>query len=213
MSMMDELITIKNEIKHSIEELGGNVSGGMITYGEAIRGLRVGEIILPPNIKFSNSTFTTIPYINTNGYTDTKDMFSNCRQLVELESFDTSGVVDMRYMFTNCIALKTLPVLDCSSVQIFDIFGHKGGGFSTLNITNVGGFLNLGKSVRNGKIITFYLLNTSRTSWVNIFNSLYNMKSNNMSNLNIQMNTNNMRKLLDSDIAIVTNKGWIISAV
>lgn len=213
MSMTDELVTTKNEIKNSIEEIGGIITGGMITYGDAIRNVRIGEIHLPPNVKFSHSTFTTLPYINTNGYTDAEDMFSNCRQLVELKSFDTSGVVNMSYMFTNCIALKTLPVLDCSSVQIFDIFGHKGEGYSTLNVTNVGGFLNLGKSLRSGEIITFYLLNTSRTSWVNIFNSLYDRKSNNMSNSNIQMNTNNMGKLLDGDIAIATTKGWIISAV
>ena len=53
---------------------------------------------------------------NTSNCLSTKYAFSDCANLITINSFNTSNVTDMSYMFNQCTALLTIPQLDTSNV-------------------------------------------------------------------------------------------------
>lgn len=69
-------------------------------------------------IKFSNSTFSAMPFtlICDSGVTDMGSMFNYCRNLTTLDvsNFDTSNVTDMGSMFRYCGNLTTVKVINCN---------------------------------------------------------------------------------------------------
>ena len=86
----------------------------------------VQTVDLKTGIKFSNSTFSAMPYtlICDSGVTDMRHMFSNCINLktLDVSNFNTSNVTDMYQMFSTCRNLTTLDVSN----------------FNTSNVTNMG---------------------------------------------------------------------------
>ena len=53
---------------------------------------------------------------NTSNCTTANYTFSDCANLITINSFDTSNVTNMSYMFMNCTNLLTIPQLDTSNV-------------------------------------------------------------------------------------------------
>ena len=137
----------KDAIKQAIIGKGVDVSDTdtFRSYADKITSIQSGGSLAgaPSGIRFSNSTFTTvpveiIPYLeaqtdlggifmrcnslttvplfNTNRATDMSNMFNGCMSLQTLQLLDTSNVVDMHYMFPDCRALKTVPQFNTSKV-------------------------------------------------------------------------------------------------
>ena len=137
----------KGLIKEAIIAKGGTVSDEdtFRSYADKISSIQSGGSIAgaPSGIRFSNSTFTTVPveiipyleaqtdlsgmfmqctslatvqFFNTKGVTDTSNMFNGCLSLKSVSLLDTSSVVDMHYMFPDCIALETVPAFETSNV-------------------------------------------------------------------------------------------------
>ena len=83
------------------------------------------EIDLKTGIKFSNSTFSAMPYtlICDSGVTNMRSMFSNCENLTTLDvsSFDTINVTDMNGLFYSCYSLKTLDVSNFDTSKVTDM--------------------------------------------------------------------------------------------
>lgn len=65
---------------------------------------------------FSNSTFTTMPLINTSSATTMERMFYGCSKLTSVPQLNTSSATRTNEMFYGNYALVTVPVFDLSSV-------------------------------------------------------------------------------------------------
>lgn len=119
---LQELISVKNDIKTAIQEKGVTPTGGLSSYADAIRDIETGDIIieghlkLPNNTKFAYSEFAEAPVFDTSEYTNMSDMFEQCRSLTNVPQYNTSNVTDMSRMFSQCTSLSVIPKLDTSNV-------------------------------------------------------------------------------------------------
>lgn len=138
---------------------------------------------------------TSIPKIDTSKVTNMLDIFYGCSSLQTIPQLDTSNVTDMTYMFCNCQNLTSIPRLDVSNVnKMISTFQH------CPNLTDIGGLINLKVSVEisySGKL--------TRESVLNIFNDMAVVD-----NETIYFHKNVISKLTDEDIAIATQKGWLV---
>ena len=128
------------------------------------------EIDLKIGIKFSNSTFSAVPYtlICDSGVTDMSNLFSDCSNLTTLDvsNFDTSKVTNMDSMFASCNYLTTL---DLSN-------------FNTSNVTNMFYMFGACYELTTLDLSSF---NTSKvTNMYSMFGHCYNLTTLDLSNFN-----------------------------
>ena len=196
--------------------------------------------LITPNVTNTNSMFygceklTSVPLFDTSNVTNTGNMFYNCRVLTSVPLFDTSNVTNtgnmfygcyklntipefntskasyMRSMFEYCNALNNVPLLDCSSAtNVENLFGSSSLPF----LTNIGGFKNLGMqpSLLGTTSIISPLSYLTHDSLMNVINNLYDRATAGLSILTLKLSYMSKTYLSDEEIAIATNKGWIIS--
>lgn len=135
---------------------------------------------------------------------DVEGMFMYCGSLTTAPRIKTINVKDFNNMFQYCTNLTTVPEYDASSAtSANDMFNGCG------NLVNFGGLKNLKidfTGIRKcGKL--------SYQSIINVLNGLFDFRGNGDSNTTrtLQLNSSSMSKLSDSDKAIATNKGWILT--
>ena len=113
-------------------------------------------------------------------------------------------------MFSGCSSLTAIPQFDTSSVtNMSSIFGSTG----LSNLTDFGGFKNLGMAKSLSSPSSNFLThasNLTHESLMNVINNLYDRKSAGYSNLTIDFGSTNLAKLTDEEKAIATNKGWTL---
>lgn len=159
----------------------------------------------------------TIPFpqnIDCSNAIKISSMFQRCVCAGELNLKNTGKVTDMSYAFNYCSNLTKIGELDCSSVvNINGAFGNSN------SIKEMAGFLNLGKAYLTtaNQYNSYYMLdlsynyNLTHESIINIFNSLYDIKSAGVKTQRVRVNSNTTMKILtDDDIKILTDKGWEI---
>lgn len=153
---------------------------------------------------------TTIPLLNTSKVTIMSQMFQYCSALQTIPQLDTSNVTNMQQMFNGCSSLQSLPLLDCGNVTNISSFFEYTKNITTL--TDLGGFKNL-KINWNDNNGLYRLPNLTYESVMNVINNLYDFRNNgdDTTTRTIQFNSNSKALLSDADIAIATNKGWVIS--
>ena len=152
---------------------------------------------------------TTVPQFNTSNVTNMNEMFRSCINLTTIPQFDTSKVTDMGAMFENCRKLTDLPILDLSKcTSVHGMFRQ------CYNLTNIGGFIQLGKAFRTRTHVKWHLEDSAvltRESCINIFNNLSTLNPLTNEGSTLTFNPAVIAKLSADDIAIATNKGWIIA--
>lgn len=175
-----------------------------------------------------------VPMLNTSNVTTMDDMFSNCLSIQKLPNFDTSNVISMNRMFAQCSLLREIPEIDTSKVtsvvnmvsqclrlekiplldfgNVTDIRNF----FTSLynnNLTDLGGFKNLKIDWDDG----FGLAGCPRLtheSLLNVINNLYDFRANGDTTTvkKLEISIQSLSRLSDDEIAIATNKGWILTA-
>lgn len=142
-----------------------------------------------------------------------KNMFQRCVCSGELNLKNTGKVEDMSYAFNYCRNLTKIGELDCSSVvNIYYTF------IGSNSIKEMNGLLNLGKAYLptadqynlNYMLDLSYNSNLTHESVINVFNSLYDIKSKGIKIQRIRLHSKIKEMLTADDIKIVTNKGWEI---
>ena len=82
----------------------------------------VQSIDLKTGIKFSESTFSAVPFtlICDSGVTNLYCLFYDCTNLktLDLSNFDTSNVTDMSKMFDTCSSLTTLDLSNFNTINV-----------------------------------------------------------------------------------------------
>ena len=144
--------------------------------------------------------------------------FSSCSKLETIifpDDIGTKfGATNIEQMFRACINLTTLPLINASNViNIYWLF------YQTKNITNLGGFRNLGEAYLTTQSANYtdYSLDVSQCSLIikqsiiNVLNNLYDIASKGCNTQSIVLGSTNIAKLTEDEIAIATNKGWTVS--
>ena len=164
---------------------------------------------------FSGCTNLTTCTLDLTNAIDTTSMFQSCAKLTTFSPrMNLSKVRKMEYMFYGCSSLVTLPELDCDSCEnMSSIFAN------CYNLTNIGGFRNLGKAYSttasaNNTDYRIYLgselRNLTKQSILNVFNSVYNIASKGCKVQQIYVPSTLYQQLTSEEIAIATNKGWSV---
>lgn len=168
-------------------------------------------------------TLTSVPLFDTSKVQYMNDMFHYCYKLTSVPQFDTSKCLNFSNMFANCDSLVDVPEFDWSGYQSIyggsEIFGVSYN--YAKNIENIGGFKNAGKgytkSTSNNTykdIIICYCPKLTHQSCMNVINKVYDMNLNteNTYTPKIRFHATPYALLSADDIAIATNKGWIVQA-
>lgn len=156
------------------------------------------------------------PDIDLNKSSDTscRQMFYGCDQLRYIPQYDMSNKTGVEEMFYTAYNLIEIPLLDFSNVKyLSSLFGYSNNYYG---LKTLGGFKNVGKSFTSTSSLTNQILdisllyNLTHESLMNVINNLYDL------NLNgkwgrLTLGTINISKLTSDEIAIATNKGWIVS--
>ena len=160
------------------------------------------------------NSLTTVPQLDTSKVTDMKDMFYGCLALTAIPQLDTSKVTNMNGMFATCNSLTTVPQLDTSKVtNIKSMF------WASYSPTNLGGLTNLGQAYSTTQSANYsnYRLdlsscsNLTHDSLMNVINNLYDIASKGVKAQQLVLGSTNLAKLNAEEIAIATNKGWVVS--
>jgi surface protein len=152
------------------------------------------------------------PLIDTSKVTYMNSTFSGCTSLTTIPLLDTSKVTSMRNAFRDCTSLTSLPLLDTSSVtEMNNIFGYS----DLKNLTNLGGFKNLGMQSNitgtNDNYFLYKVPNMTHESIMNIINNLYDRASAGYSVVTLKLAAKTLALLSDEEKTIATNKGWTLS--
>ena len=180
------------------------------------------------NLK-SMANITGINWANVGSYTYT---FTNCNSLSNVSAINTYSCTDATYLFLGCTNLTSVPALICDKMTTCNIFGTFSNAFSSSgmgylpNLTDFGGFINIGKGyTTKTNILATYdvdltpMPNLTYGSLKNIINGLYNLYTTfgvtpgvgTMYHQRLKIATIHNTKLTDADRTNITNKGWIIN--
>lgn len=164
---------------------------------------------------FIGATVTEIPQLNTPNLINADGMLRNCSNLVTVPSFETNKCTNLRFMFYGDTALTSLPAFNADSCQDITVILYL-----CENLVDFGGLINLGKAYDATKgekysAYTFdltqtYSSNLSHDSLMNIINGLYDLTSINVPVQSLKLNSGLRAKLTDEEVAIATNKGWVV---
>lgn len=152
-----------------------------------------------------------IPLLNTSKVTKMNAMFNSCGGLSKIPSLDTSQVTDIETAFQNCGSLVTIPKLNFARIQRISVSTF----LNCNSLENVGGFADLGKlfvydtNNYHHTVCFSYSAKLTHESLMNIINYLYDISSKKTQQL--ELGSTNLAKLTAEEIAIATNKGWIVS--
>lgn len=130
-----------------------------------------------------------------------------------IPEMDTSELTTAQNVFAYSYGrIKNIPLLDFSKVERTDgIFTGSGGTTNPIDIT---GFANLGKGFagNNSSYHKFDIssLYVPKQSCLNIFNNMYDMNLNGVTDATFVLRAADKANLTNEDIAIATSKGWTV---
>jgi hypothetical protein len=140
-------------------------------------------------------------------------MFYGCSNLEYIPQYDFSNKTQVNEMFYTAYNLIEIPLLDFGNVkELNSLFGYSN---SYYKLKTLGGFKDIGKSFTStdssySQTLDISLLyELTNESIMNVINNLYDL------NLNgkwgkLSLGKKNLNKLTEDEIAIATNKGWIV---
>lgn len=238
MNIAEKLQTIQNikeDIKTSINNKGGNVGNDFTQYSTAIDNLNTGGGITKIDVaeyglKFANSTFVevpeifefsnvtkmdymfeycrnlqTFPLIDTSFVIDMSFMFRFCTSLTSISPLNTSNVTDMRYMLYNATNLISLPALNTTKVTSITNYF---GTSNFNNLTDVGGWINLNINWNDNNGLV-KCPNLTYQSCINILNGLADVTELGGRTLKVHQN---FLDTVGDEISIAVAKSWTITA-
>ena len=166
------------------------------------------NIFMPSNMFDGCHSLRQLPWLNFYTKEDVYcfAMFKDCRTITTIPEYDFSSADNVEQLLNNCVNLKSLPLLDFGKVKkINSFFGEN----ELTYLTDLGGFkdLNIDWNDNNGLA---KCPNLTVESIINVFENLYDFNGEGTTRT-IQIHTNVYNQLSEEQLAIATNKGWVIS--
>lgn len=169
---------------------------------------------------FSNcSKLQSVPLFDFSSAFHCQNVFSYCQSLKTIPQFNFSKAGDIYNLLGGCTSLESVPILDFSRVQSGDVlFGWD----EIPNLTDVGGFMNM--KFNSNNFIT-NCPNLTVESLMNIINNLWDWRETPDGTVEFEDGTGisygtehylgfgetNLTKLTPDQIAVATNKGWMLT--
>lgn len=227
----DYNVSMHSNTKPKLEDLTAT-DNGTYTPSEGFDGFGKVNVDLRGKVKV-NSFRVTNDCINAEGRWEGDELIdtSNCTSFsgifkdntkikeLDLSNWDTKNVTDITYLFYNCSSLETIDLRgwDMSNVITTTSFLAAAYAFHSCSVLKslIGGVneeevvsknISCLDGLRSG--IGFYTnLNLDRASLRAVINGIADLSNQNPLNFNVGQN---ISKLTEEDIAIVTNKNWTI---
>ena len=137
---------------------------------------------------------------DTSGGKTFQRTFSGCYALQRVPEIDTSNATDIRYIFQDCYSLVTIPTMDMGSLT-----EEPTSAFANCRSLENIKLLNVAKSVS----LAQSSLLSRETVVNNIINNLVDLTG--QESQTLTLSTAVKQKLTDADIAIATQKNWVIA--
>lgn len=175
-------------------------------------------------------SLTTIPLLDTSKVTDMSYMFYGCSSLLTLPTFDTTGIENADAMFYGCEKLTTIPPLNISNATSTNEMFYGCSSLTSLGeldasnvtlpspytdgttmfqgCTNLQDFGGL-----KGWRYSLDLSDCTELTYKSLMNVINNLGEPFNSGVQLTISSVSREKLRDDDIAVLTNKGWSLSAV
>lgn len=188
------------------------------------------------------SALVDAPQLDTSNVTNMSYMFAQCTKMIKAPQLDMGQVTDISNLYYYCDKLEEIPDCNCSKIKSFgsgsyntwlysatkikkigvidcdsvtDI-GYVLGNGNKNDLTDIGGFRNLGKassvSNTNSNYFMMYAPNLTYESVMNVLNLLYDRAANGLSNLTLKLHANHMALLSEEDKLVAINKGWTLTS-
>jgi hypothetical protein len=192
----------------------------MVNFFEDFRSITEIPQLDTSNVTNMNSIFRyctslqRIPLLNISKNVNTSYMFYMDGELIEIPQLDTSSVINATQMFYGCVKLPSIPELNASKVTyISNCFTN------CYELVDFGGFKDIGKAYLTSQSANYsqYTLSLSdckkltHDSLMNVINGLYDIASAGIQTQKLVLGSTNTAKLTADEIAIATNKGWVVS--
>ena len=132
---------------------------------------------------------------DTSSVTSMYNMFSYCRSLTSVPSFDTSKVTNMSQMFYYCSSLTSVPSFDTSKVTDMLNMFRSCSSLTEIHMTGMKVSFDISASTK-----------FTESALVEILNNLASVTS----TQTLTMGATNLAKLTDDEKAIATGKGWTL---
>ena len=160
----------------------------------------------------SKLTSLDVSNFDTSSVTNMNSMFYNCSSLTSLDvsNFDTSKVTSMNEMFRSCKGLTSLDVsnFDTSNVTNMGLYDFYGIFASDNRLATVTFGNNWGSNEGLSKIKLGDGNGLNKASVLDLFNKLATRTN----SPTLSLNNNEVKsQLTEEEIAIATNKGWVVS--
>lgn len=159
------------------------------------------------------SSLRYLPHLNTQNVRNMDSCFYGCTNLIEIPSLDTRYLEFANNAMYHCVSLRYIPLLDFGNMYSMMYFFSSGEEVEFHDLTDLGGFENLGKFEHAGGMDYGFLSrlpNLTHQSLMNVINNLYDRKSAGYYELYIDFGSKNLAKLTDDEISIAVNKGWVL---
>ncbi len=193
------------------------LGSGYLQSVERIHILNSGEFSYMQGLFCYMPSLSSVPLFDTSKATSMENMFAGCNSLSSTPEFDTSLVTNMYGMFRYCYALTSVPNFNTSLVtNMYGMFQNclslnSVTSFDTSSVTIISDIFETCRSLQKAAFygtsvdISYSECTMGRQAIVDIFNGLANADA----TINVQGNYG-AADLTPSDIAIATDKGWIV---
>ena len=172
------------------------------------------------NMYYDCNKATILPSIDTSKAETMGSMYRGCTLLQVCPLTKTSNCSDFNNALRDCTYLTTIYELDFGKVNKIQYMVY-----NCNSLENVGGFKDLGKGfTQQSASYTNYKLDLSKSpsltyeSLMNIINGLYDLNltydvanGGTLYTQQLVLGTTNKNKLSSEEIAIATDKGWVVS--
>lgn len=167
------------------------------------------------------SNLENLPNYNTAKVTNMNYFVYGCSKIVEFPALDFSSTTQIDQMCGNCLALQKVPLLYAGKITKVSTYVFS----NCSSLVDFGGLKNLGmaytQKLNNYSAYSFGVNASTKLtheSLMNIINNLYDLNvtydvtnGGTLYTQTLQLGSTNMAKLTADEIAIATNKGWVVS--
>ena len=171
-----------------------------------------------------NLTEVNLSGLNTSSVTNMSMMFQYCSKLanINVSGLNTSNVTNMSYMFSGCNVVKSLDLssFDASKVtNLNTMFAYCSALTNLTFMNNLGkGYTSKSNNVSSYKLDLSAATTLTHDSLMSVINNLYDLNltydvanGGTLYTQQLILGSTNKGKLTADEIAIATNKGWVVS--
>lgn len=222
---MSYFITKVKEIPEQIlaQPSWANLFAGFYYLTEVPSNLDTSEVTNMTGMFKDCYNLENFPVLDTSDVTDMTGLFQNCKKLTIVPQLNLVKVTSLASVFSGCQSITYVPFLNCEKITSCSQMLYQSAELP--QEVTIEGFKDLGKAyTQKSKNNYVYKLelhrmpNLTHDSLMNVINNLYDLNltydvanGGTLYEQGLVLGSANIAKLTEEEIAIATNKGWLVS--